>query len=286
MIEPIKFLDSLTGEPYLPDLHSKDIFELEYIENIREKFKKYEFQGIPVPRVNEIIQATIGKEFLMNWAARLGEEGYKKERAKALTAGTFIHEMIENFLLHGEKYACGKIYSPEIKKEVYCSFNNFLDWYNEKLKQGYIINVIYLEYPITNPWFGGTIDLVLNIKHCFYNLDENIIMDFKSSKSLSYEYILQTYAYLWSFNWNRTYIDNSLPYISGIGLLRIDKTKRVYNEFYATEKSDPLFLKELELAVNSMIQWFYNSSNIDYSFRKLKGVNNGDHVFSRNTSNK
>ena len=103
---------------------------------------------------------------------------------------------------------------------------------------------------------------------------------------MSHEYLLQTYAYMWSWNWNRTFIDNTLPQITGIGLLRIDKQKPVYNEFYLTNKSNPYELVELDLALSSMICWFYNMNTIDYQFRNMKGENNGDHIFSRDTTNK
>ena len=284
MIEPIKFLEDLEkkANPYLSEVNSSDIFRLEYIDKVRERFKKYEFQGIPVPRVNEILQATIGKEFLMNWAAKLGEEGYKKERIKATNVGSFVHEMIENFLTHGEKFCCQKIYSAEMRKEAYTAFVNFLSWYEDKIKDGFVINIIALEHETTNPWFGGTIDCVLNIQHCYYKLDMNIILDFKTSKALSYEYILQTFGYMWSWNWNRTFVDTSLPLIDGIGLLRIDKTKKSYNEMYMTNQSNPYEMVELDIALSSMVNWFYNMNCFEYQFRKLKGENNGNNVFSRN----
>ena len=288
MIEPIKFLEELskTANPYLSEVNSSDIFRLEYIDKVRDKFKKYEFQGMMVPRVNEILQATVGKEYLMNWAAKLGEEGFKKERARAVNTGSFVHQMIENFLLYNQKFCCDKIYSNDMRKEVHNAFKNFLDWYDDKIKNGFVINIIALERETTNPWFGGTIDCILNLQHCYYQLNQNIILDFKTSKMLSYEYLLQTYAYMWSWNWNRTFIDPILPHIDGVGLLRIDKQKPLYNEFYLTKDSNPYELAELDLALSSMICWFYNMNTIDYQFRNLKGENNGDHIFSRDTSDK
>ena len=174
-----------------------------------------------------------------------------------------------------------------MRKEVHNAFKNFLNWYDDKIKNGFVINIIALERETTNPWFGGTIDCVLNLQHCYYELNQTIILDFKTSKALSYEYFLQTYAYMWSWNWNRTFIDPSLPLIDGIGLLRIDKQKPIYNEFYMTKDTNPYELVELDLALSSMICWFYNMNCIDYQFRQLKkGENNGDHIFSRNTTNK
>lgn len=66
-----------------------------------QKDTPYTYNGtIHVPRVSIILKECISKEYLINWAARIGKQQYAIERNKATTIGTRVHEMIENYLLN------------------------------------------------------------------------------------------------------------------------------------------------------------------------------------------
>ena len=212
----------------IPDLLT-DIFLLDQIdEEYREKkFNYYKYNNIGVPRTTEILSQCINNEFLINWAAKLGKEKYYYEKNKATTIGTRTHEMIESFLLTG-KYDNSIAYktSPSILKNVNIAFDNFKFWINKLADNNYFItDIIAIEKQITCPYFGGTVDCICKINGATY------IIDFKTSKQLNFEYILQVCAYLWCIN-SGYCLD--LPHIDGVGLIRIDKEVK--------NKCDELFL--------------------------------------------
>ena len=72
------------------------------LENIRPELDtdRYKWNGIPVPRVTNIISKTIHEDFLMYWANSLGfkHKGYKKTLDAAADYGTKTHDALEKFL--------------------------------------------------------------------------------------------------------------------------------------------------------------------------------------------
>lgn len=278
MIEPITFDRG-------PDiLDTRDILTLDGIEKYRKRFTKYSFNGASIPRVNEILSQVIGKEYLCLWAARLGEDAYKEEKKLATMTGTFVHEAIEYFLLH-HKDKRMVIYSPKIRELANNSYNNFKRWYETQCKLGYILTPIYTEVQTTNPWFGGTIDLVLNIKHSLFDTNMNFIIDFKTSKSISVDYILQTYAYMWSWNWNKEFIDNSLLSIDGIGIIRIDKYTDKFEDLFITLKNNPHIMKDLNYDLGSMINWYYSQINANYNLSISRKISKESNIYGETLIN-
>ena len=74
---------------------SKDIFALDVIDKYREaNFDTYFFNGLPVPRVSEILKKCINKEYLIWWAARVGSKNMTAIRNKAAYIGTLVHKKI------------------------------------------------------------------------------------------------------------------------------------------------------------------------------------------------
>lgn len=262
-----------------PDLLDNDsILLIDGIEKQRSKYEKYSFQCKPIPRVNEILKEVFGKEYLVRWAAKLGDEEYNKERKYATTIGSFTHEVIEYFLLYGKDKNI-PIYNKEIRECVTTSYKNFKNWYQEMIDLGYILTPLFTEVETTNPWFGGTIDLIMNIKHSVFNLDANFVIDFKTSKSISVEYILQTYAYLWSWNWNREFIDCTLPFIDGLGIIRIDKYKPKHDHLFITDTYNHNIMMSLCYDLGSMINWYYSQINANYQLSISKKLSKESNLY-------
>ena len=268
MIKPIFFVDDIDSKDMFNIRDNNDIIFMDGIESKRKSFTKYMFYDISVPRVNEILTAVIGKEFLIQWALKLGLEEYTKERKEILMIGSLVHEYIEDFLLKTNKKKT-YIYSRRIYGDTMTAFNNFKSWYMDKQRNGFIMTTLYTEVVTTNPWFGGTIDNITNFKHELFNLDKNFIIDYKTSKSISIEYLLQTYAYLWSWNWNRIYINPELPHIDGIMIVRIDKNKENHYEDLVVELNNPI-INDLDYGLGAMINWYYSTINLNDRLKYMR----------------
>lgn len=240
------------------------------IVDAREGWDTYSFAGVNIPRVSQLLDTCIGKPWLRNYAAGLGKR-YYSENKKTLYIGTLVHEMIEEFLLDGTIKEF-QFQSYDVKTRTERAFNNFLNWYNDKIKLGFEITPLQIEKVTTNPWFGGTIDCKMQMK--YKGIVRTYIMDFKTSKSLSFDYLLQAYAYYWSENWNMKYLDqyqNSIP-LDGIGIIRVDKQKEEYEDLIL-DFNDPnnlLFLGDLDTALGSIVNWFYHQQNMNYNLKNMR----------------
>lgn len=206
----------------------EDIFLLDNINEYREKhFTVYKYDGREVPRVSEILKECIAKEFLVNWAARIGSKQMFLERKKATEIGSIVHEMIENYLLNNTdmniSFKVPQYYINPIKT----AYNNFKDWVKYINSLGYYIEeIVAIEKQVSCPLYGGTIDCIMKINGKYY------IVDFKTSKSISYEYIIQTCSYMWIVN--NGYCPD-LPHIDGIGIIRIDKENKKFEDLFLNE---------------------------------------------------
>lgn len=239
----------------------------EAVENKIDKFDTYQFQGRGVPRVSEILKKCLGKDYLVTWAARLGLEEYRKESNRTLYIGSIVHECIEYFLIHGEIKIPDNISSPSVRNKIRRAVENFVDWYNSMVSKGYIIRIIAIEQQTTNPWFGGTIDCIMNISNPNIKYSKNFIVDFKTSKSISIDYILQTYAYLWSVRWNKQFYDPTLPNIDGIGIIRIDKEAVKFEDLFLSTTEHTDIMVDLGYTLNSMISWYYHILITEYNLK-------------------
>jgi len=263
VINPLKFVDKTDWD----EVSNNVIITHAGVETKLDKFDTYNFQGRPVPRVSDILKKCLGKDYLVIWAAKLGLEEYRRESARTLYIGSIVHECIEYFLLHKEIKIPDDIMSNAVRNKIRRAVENFVDWYNSMIAKGYIIRIIAIEQETTNPWFGGTIDCIMNISHPDTGYNKNFIIDFKTSKSMSIDYLLQTYAYLWSVRWNKEFIDSTLPVIHGIGIIRIDK-EAVKHEFLAlTIEHNCEIMLDLHHALSSMINWFYNIMIVEYNLK-------------------
>ena len=262
-----------------PDSGNLDqIFDLESLslEERETAFSsRYTYNGYIVPRVSEVLKNTINKEFLMNWAARLGFK-YIHERDRALDIGSQVHELIENYLINGNDLPIKKgINFSSVDNAYY----NFKCWYNRLKSLGYNIEVIAIEKELICPFYGGTADLIARINGVVY------IIDFKSSSKITYDYILQTCAYRWIIN--NGYSDLK-EYIGGIGIIRIDKKKKgVFEDlfFNSFDGYQDKIMEDFTIAFGSMLNWYYNLTNIKYLFDQYRYAYNFQNTISFNNPN-
>ena len=263
-----------------PTTNLEDIFLLDNIsdEYRNKNFTTYKFNDngkeIGVPRVSNILKECIFKEFLINWAAKIGTFQMKIEQNKATTIGTAVHEMIECYINNGDIIDLSYKLPPQYMEYINTAFNNFLCWENNLHNMGFNIDDVFgTEVEIVCPYYGGTIDCIMKINNAWY------IIDFKTSKQISYEYIIQTCAYLWVVN---NYYPK-FPHINGIGIIRIDKEK--------SNKFNDLFLNEFDLYQNNLINEYikgfgallnsyYNNINMRNLFYKYKKEYNFESVLN------
>lgn len=243
------------------------------LEDKRNNWTSYSFNGFNVPRVTHIIGDTINKEYLTKWAARLGES-YNKEMSTILDTGSLTHAMIEDFINYGKilpEYV-GFDFADQLQAmKAYHNFKNF--WADMKNK-GYVIEPIATETPFSTPWYGGTIDFIARITSPTGE-SKLFILDFKTSKKISYTYFLQLIMYANAYTFLREnahliqkpMFETDYGPINGIGVIRIDKEKDKYEYVLADLFVDIEFISHLQDAASSMICWYYNMNNIDTQYR-------------------
>ena len=200
-----------------------ELLDLDGIEeSLKHINKSYEFNGRKVPRVTSIIDQFEDQRYLINWAVGIGYRKYKAINEKSLEVGTLVHEAIDNYLIM--KYKGGPTYDinydlieEDFREAVYLAYENFLLWEKNLNSHGYFIEeLVGVEIPVVTPWYGGTIDAIFKINGAYY------IIDFKTSKKISDNYLIQVAAYIWAVN---NGYGNGLPMIDGVGIIRVDKSK-------------------------------------------------------------
>lgn len=267
--------------PVIPNGSLEDIFLMDNFndDNREKRFKTYSFNGMGVPRVSEILKTCISKEYLTIWASKIGFESYKEERHKALTIGSMVHKLIDNFLLYSGDDT--EIEFPfNIPKKYYplimTSYNNFKAWIYHLNSLGYYIEeVVGLEIPIVCPWYGGTIDGIVKINGKYY------IIDFKTSKKIIWEYIVQVCAYMWAVN--NGYAQN-LPHINGVGIIRVDKEKdNCFDDIFLNEDIpyQREILEQYFIGFGALLNCFYNSINMQQYYNSYHKIYDIEKVITK-----
>ena len=250
-----------------------DILELEGVSEFRnDNCNYYTYNDTPVPRVSHILQQCRDSNWLIQWAANIGRRKYDYYTEKALTVGTIAHEIIDEYLkikynaptqgftyMNKNFHVNYDLIEFEYRDQVFNVVENFKNWekglsaYNT-----YIDEVIAIELPVVCPWYGGTVDAILRINGAVY------LCDFKTSKSINPEYLLQVSAYKWIID--NGYI-SGIPHIDGVGILRMEKSR--------ITSVDDLFINDFDIHGHNMIvnytqcffaylEAYYRTININY----------------------
>jgi hypothetical protein len=169
--------------------------------------------GTRVPGVTTIISTSLGwnREALMWWAHQEGLAGrdYRESRKDAADAGTLAHAMVDTHI-HGAVVVSPIGFDQDTVRLARLSFDAFREWFD-----GSRIELVETEMHLVSPEyrFGGTPDAVGRIK------GHLSLLDWKTSKGIYAEYLIQLAAYEHLWNANR---DEQIT--GGIHTCRFDKT--------------------------------------------------------------
>lgn len=247
---------------------AEDLLELEGIEEARRLLNStyiYKDGVLPLPRVTEIIKNCRDSTWLVQLAARVGYK-FNKYSDDAKAIGTYVHSYIDEYLIakfinkNLSKFKISDDIDEQYRPKVIKAVNNFLAWENNLNMMGYRIEeVVGLEITVSCPWYAGTIDAIMKINGAYY------IIDFKTSKEISYEYLIQASAYMWIINNGYT---PELPHIDGIGIIRVDKVYNKFEDYFLNlfSESDAYFLYRLQEAFISYVNTYYRNMNILYLY--------------------
>ena len=240
------------------ELFSESKEVMNYIGCIaREQFNHYNYYGVPVPRVTEIIDQQYYNQSLEQWKIQTTIKDYKRVKENSQKIGSITHQMIENYLVNQTDLPIPFIISYDQEKEIKTAYENFKRWkFTLEQINGYKIErILAIEQPLVCPYFGGTMDLLATIN------GRNYIIDFKTSKRISPPYIIQLGSYLWLFNhgyFENPALDN--VYADGIGIVRLDKQKLdKFEDFFLDNR-----IEEQKYMITNSIYSFFSMLNAYY----------------------
>lgn len=211
------------------------------------KEEKYFFKGQPVPRVTTIISSMIHEEYLVHWANYLGlikRQLYDDVIQQAFDIGTITHERIEQ-LLHD---------SPYMDNEQ-IPVQSFWLWYSI-LKENNDVETIYTEKPMICELYGGTLDAVLKINGKYY------LIDFKTSKHVTYKYFLQLAAY------RKMLRDSECLNLDGVIILQLNKVVPSFNEYVMNFPEYSDFMDFYEQTFLSLVTAYTNVLKCQSMFKE------------------
>lgn len=240
----------------------------------------YQYNGYTVPRVTKIIEATRDQSGLINWAAKMNYGVYKNIKEKALQVGTVVHEAIDKyveFMVNGGQMpdtfqlyqGIPDSYIPDIEK----AYNNFKNWLAKFQYHGYTITrILGTEVPLSCPSYGGTADMIVQI-----NNQWNYILDFKTSKEISYGYILQLVAYEMIIN---SGFYPEINHIDGVGIIRVDKKNDISEDLFI--QSNNIIMDDYRRCFLSMVETYYRTFSTNQISSSYIDIYNLDEVMRGN----
>ena len=104
----------------------------------------------------------------------------------------------------------------EDRNKMNNAFLSFKRWWSIIAQNHY--KIIFLEKTLVNNYFGGTLDMLIEINNRLY------IVDFKTSNHFNYKYHLQTSAY------RRLLYDNYRILVDGVIILKLSKVNILFQE--------------------------------------------------------
>lgn len=220
---------------------------------------KYKYGDKFVPRVTEILSKNINEEYLMKWANGLGFRRlrYATELEKAANIGAIVHETIEQYLLGKTAYKIEER-AANSYKAIHNCINSFIQWYDDVFPNNKV-DILSMEEELVCPWFGGTMDLFININGKVY------LGDFKTSNHIGYRYFLQLAAYRYILKTEKN-ID-----VDGIIILQFSKKQVGYNEYVLSmdEPEHKAFIELCEKTFLSMVHTHYCKLEVENKFNEL-----------------
>lgn len=236
------------------DIIKEKIITEDYIDNFETI---YNYEGIPVPRVTNILSSMLHEEGLMSWSNYIGKKGqdYNKTLNLAAKKGTYVHNAIEDYIQNNEELDINKVDSF-CSDDVYNAYNSFLTWWNS-IKDN--VEVLMEETPLVGKYFAGTLDLLIKWNEKIY------LIDFKTSNHPSYKYFLQlsAYRYLLKELYNIE--------IDGCGIIMLNKKDINFNEIIIdfSNPYDLSYINQCKETFFSLVYAFYNRLKVESMFKNI-----------------
>lgn len=272
-----EFYMGFANIPVIEQTNLKDIIMEDSLEDHRRRYyTTYKFNDVfPVPRVTEILKHALVNPFIEEWRIKVGKEEAERVSKVAKEIGLAVHNLIEYYLINRKPIPdyMFKI-KLEYESEVKTCFANFLRWEKSLNNNGYFIEqIIAIEVPVITPYFGGTIDCIAKINGKIY------IIDFKTSKSISQDYLYQLSAYYWGAN-NGYIIGHPDLHIDGIGVVRISKTGNSFEDVFFNEHIpyQREIINKYVCGFASILTVFYNNIYLPKLYRSYKKEYNRNEV--------
>jgi len=208
----------------------------------------YNSKKTELPSVTTLIGRYMNKPYLALWARDLMRDhgiDFENETRIATNIGTMAHEMIEFDLLGLPT----KTYVNRDSDQVKHALIAYSAW--EKWKEiNTIDEVIATEAKLVSEEhsFGGTIDVVLKMN------DKITLLDLKTSKTISVEYLIQVAAY--GKLWNENFPDRP---IERYEILRIDKHTGKYDYEGWSELEKPWKIFRCFLLIDKLLKEVQNT---------------------------
>lgn len=221
---------------------------------------KYIYNGVYVPRVTEILSSMLHEDYITQWSNGLGfkRKRYKNVLENAAEIGSYTHNFIEQYIKYGTEPDFSIVFDTQ-RSQVENAFNAFRHWWEIVSKNN--INIIFSEQELLCPWFGGTLDLLIEVDNKKY------LIDFKTSNHPSYKYFMQLSAYMFIL---REYMNIN---VDGCGILLLNKNNPAFNEMML-DFSNPLnveYMKNCECGFLSLVHSYYYRLQIMQDYKTIWG---------------
>lgn len=254
----------------IPDIELKSLSELIYdiADDDRELIDtNYHFNNMKVPRVTRILNSTLPNDEMMNLMKSVGGNKFDSIMEKACDVGNLAHKSIEEFLITGKEFEFSSMETISLPGAVK-AYTNFKCWIYNLNKMGFKIEeIIDIEKSISCPYYGGTIDAILKIN------GKNYIVDFKTTKDITYKHILQICSYMWIVN---NGFHPELPHIDGVGIIRLSKKSVGFNDLFLNEHipEQMEIIKSFHNGFWALLHSYYNNINMKHLFTQYGKVYN------------
>lgn len=236
----------------------KILYELDpsSYKNIRKTI--YSYDGIPVPRVTDIISSTMPIDNLIGWANHVGRQGKSNTAITNDSAkkGELVHNAIEDYLQNDNMLDISKIdYGHRFAVDN--AWKAFLLWWDIMKNIG--AEVLLQEQPLVTKYFGGTLDILIKVNNKKY------LLDFKTSSAIRESHVLQLSAYRLMVR--QIYGEE----VDGVGLIRLSKYEPSFEELILdfSNEFNLKFINDCEEAFLSMVYTYYNRLNIERGFKEV-----------------
>lgn len=225
----------------------------------RSKWDTYSYNNIPIPRVSYILSSGISNDSLMWWSNSLGFKhiAYKDMLNLAAERGNVIHKAIEDYILDN-KIPDYRSFPDDIEISLFNAFKGFKSWWDHFIKDNKV-KVLAVEKELVCPYYGGTLDLLLEVNGKVY------IYDFKTSNNLQYKHYIQLSAYKYCMeNYYGTNID-------GVSILLLNKSEQkcTDNLLLFSIDTNRIFIENCTNYFFSLLYSYYYRLQVEQDFKNI-----------------